>query len=199
MAKYTVELGELINSGYKLDALDAYPIFDEGFRKTLNELIIGHFYFREIGAETPDRFNMYLKVTMCEIMPTYNQLFHSQTIDIDPLVNYKYTESMDKSDNVKGTSQGDSKGKSIYSKPADGMLSMPDVESNLYASDITLNSNTTGTTNASDSVTKYLKTISGVNGASQAELLKKYRDTFINVVELLLKDRALNQCFMGVY
>lgn len=84
MAIYTIELGKLIERGYHLN-LDAYPIFDENYRIVLNQKIINHFWFREIGQETPDRFNFMLGRKMCEIMPYYNQLYKTQFFEFDPL------------------------------------------------------------------------------------------------------------------
>ena len=48
MSKYTIELRELVGRGYGL-ALSDYPIFDERHRASLNQKIIDHYYFREIG------------------------------------------------------------------------------------------------------------------------------------------------------
>lgn len=85
MAKYTIELKTLVNSHYPL-ALNSYPIFDEDYRETLNNKIIAHFWFNEIGSETADRFNFYLNRKMYEIMPYYNQLYLSCLIEFDPFI-----------------------------------------------------------------------------------------------------------------
>lgn len=84
MSKYTIELGELVKARYQLALFD-YPIFDENYREVLNAKIIDHFYFREIGQETPDRFNMMLGRKMREIMPFYNQRYQSTMLQFDPL------------------------------------------------------------------------------------------------------------------
>lgn len=91
MAKYTIEIRSLIERGYHF-ALDSYPIFDECHRAELNQKILEHYYFREIGAETPDRFNFYLRRKMNEIMPYYNQLFISEMIKFDPLATDYFAE-----------------------------------------------------------------------------------------------------------
>ena len=91
MAKYTIELNELLSLGFHLN-LDKYPIFNEDYRKYLNSKIIEHFYFREIGQETPDRFNYFLSRKMNEIMPYYNQLYKSELIQFDPMAT-EYVES----------------------------------------------------------------------------------------------------------
>lgn len=87
MSCYTIELRYLIEAGFELN-LKKYPIFNEEYRETLNQLIIDHFYFREIGLETADRFNFKLGSRMQEIMPYYNLLYKALESDIMPLTNY---------------------------------------------------------------------------------------------------------------
>ena len=77
MSNYTIELGELVESGYKLP-LDSYPIWDESKRSELNQMLINHYFFDEIGLETPDRFAQRLSTAMYEIMPYYNQRARAQ-------------------------------------------------------------------------------------------------------------------------
>ena len=50
MSKYTTELRWVIENGYDLQ-LNEYPIFDENYREELNQKIINHYYFREIGLD----------------------------------------------------------------------------------------------------------------------------------------------------
>ena len=106
MSKYTTQLRwivEQIGNGlpvpegqdfadavYRYIGLDKYPIFDETYRHGLNDKIIEHFYFREIGFETAAQFAFYLRRTMNEIMPKYNKMFQAQlTINMqDALYDY---------------------------------------------------------------------------------------------------------------
>lgn len=89
-AIFTVELGTLVENGFDL-GLDEYPIFDEEYRVPLNDKIIEHFFFREIGLETPELFRRFLNRKMNEVMPFYNQLYKSALKDLDPYVNYDLT------------------------------------------------------------------------------------------------------------
>ena len=100
MAKYTIEIRSLVDRGFHF-ALDDYPIFDECHRKELNDKIIEHYYFREIGAETPDRFNFYLRRKMREIMPYYNQLYKSCLLEFNPFYNTDLTTKRDIKTNEK--------------------------------------------------------------------------------------------------
>lgn len=98
MSKYTTELRYLIESNFNL-GLDDYPIFDENYRELLNQKIINHYYFREIGMETAELFKRYLNQTMREIMPYYNQLYKSELLEFNPFYNVDKTVTADKNNN----------------------------------------------------------------------------------------------------
>ena len=68
-----------------------YPIFDENYRATLETKILKHYYFREIGLETAALFKHFLRTRMGEIMPYYNQLYRSETLEFNPLYDFTYT------------------------------------------------------------------------------------------------------------
>lgn len=85
-AKYTVVLRTLMDDPQlkqQLDqALATYPLYeaDQAYdliptREQLNDRILNHYKYREIGFETIGRFLDELKITMAEIMPRYNELF----------------------------------------------------------------------------------------------------------------------------
>ena len=84
MSRYTIELRYLIEGNYDLGLKD-YPIFDKSYREQLNNKIIQHYYFREIGFETEALFKNRLNQKMNEIMPCYNQMYESSKLKIDPL------------------------------------------------------------------------------------------------------------------
>lgn len=93
-ADFTVTLGQLIDSGFDPGLAD-YPIFDEEYRHPLNYKIIEHYWFREIGLETPGLFKRFLNRKMNEIMPMYNLLYKAQ-LDIDVFNNLDVYETMDR-------------------------------------------------------------------------------------------------------
>lgn len=72
---------------YRLLGLDEYPIFEESYRATLNNKIIEHYYFKEIGTDTLARFRWYMRTTMSEIMPRFNILYQAQNSVVDPMTN----------------------------------------------------------------------------------------------------------------
>lgn len=231
MSKYTTELRWIIENGYDLQ-LNEYPIFDENYRQKLNQKIINHYYFREIGFETVGLFRFYLKQTMNEIMPYYNQLYQSALLEIDPLNTINFTETLTRTkigNDIKNfnedttvNSNGDSNSnstkstnfKDVESDTPQGMLSIGNVEGEIYASyaRISKNEDTTNSTahqettdtqkrkndekiNREDNE-NYTRTEKG-NRESQSELLMKYRETFLNIDMQVINE--LNDLFMGLY
>lgn len=231
MSKYTTELRWVIENGYDLQ-LNEYPIFDENYRQKLNQKIINHYYFREIGFETVGLFRFYLKQTMNEIMPYYNQLYESALLEIDPLNTINFTETLtrtktgndtknfneDTTVNSNGESNSNSTKntsfKDVESDTPQGMLSIGNIEGELYASyaRISKNEDTTNSTahqettdtqkrkndekiNREDNE-NYTRTEKG-NRESQSELLMKYRETFLNIDMQVINE--LNDLFMGLY
>lgn len=113
MSSYTTELRYILESGVELP-LKYYPIWDESYRTTLNNRIIQHFYFREIGVEPYGKFAYFLERKMNEIMPFYNNIYNSQLdfynthyLKIDDTNTYNGTSSGDTTDtrNKSNTSQ----------------------------------------------------------------------------------------------
>lgn len=63
----------------------SYPIFDPNYRAALETKILKHFYFREIGLETPGLFKFYLDERLNLEMPYYNKLYESVLLKFNPL------------------------------------------------------------------------------------------------------------------
>lgn len=110
MSKYTTELRYLIENDFDI-GLKNYTIFDENYRKLLNQKIINHYYFREIGMETAELFKRYLNTTMNEIMPYYNQLYKSELLEFNPFYNLDKTIVSDKNNNSVSDFIGNTTGK----------------------------------------------------------------------------------------
>lgn len=105
----TVELGELIDSGFQLWGFD-YPSYYKGAEKeAFEQKVIDHYRFRQIGQETPARFRHYFQTRVREIMPYYIQLYKFQekvdAID-DPLESYHLTEEYHQTREGSGTVTG---------------------------------------------------------------------------------------------
>lgn len=231
MSKYTTELRWVIENGYDLQ-LNEYPIFDENYREELNQKIINHYYFREIGFETVGLFRFYLKQTMNEIMPYYNQLYESALLEIDPLNTINFTETLTRTkigndtknfnEDTTVNSNGDSNSnstkntnfKDVESDTPQGMLSIGNIEGELYSSYARISKNEDTTNSSAHQETtdtqkrkndekinredneNYTRTEKG-NRESQSELLMKYRETFLNIDMQVINE--LNDLFMGLY
>lgn len=84
-------------------------------REQLNEKLINHYKYREIGFETVGRFADELKITMNEIMPRYNELFKTVVImsEIkDPFGNVDFTETFEQESESTSKSDGKNTGSS---------------------------------------------------------------------------------------
>ena len=103
MAVFTRRLCEVVEADFDL-GLEQYPIFDETYRDTLNDKIIKHYWFYEIGHETESMFRFALNRKMAEIMPYYNQLYQSTKLSFDPLSTVKLSDDRTNTH----TSSGDS-------------------------------------------------------------------------------------------
>lgn len=135
MSKYTTELrficeeyaglddsvgynsvDEVVNGSYKKVFDFPYPIFDESYRDELEKKIIIHFYTREICEETVGLWKLRLRDKMNLIMPYYNQLYESELIEFDPMINIDQhidddydknrTDNTTRTDNLADTTTG---------------------------------------------------------------------------------------------
>lgn len=110
MGRYTTELRNVIrvaetqahgsytefeytDATWRALGLDSYPIYEESHRAKLNSMICDHFYMREIGAETVALFRLFVRRTMNEIMPYYNELYRSLDLDYNILSEIEVTHN----------------------------------------------------------------------------------------------------------
>ena len=110
-AKYTVVLKNLLDTPETkalIDkALSTYPLYEKKSqelyipsvvptRSELNQKLLNHYKYREIGFETVGRFIDELEIAMNEIMPRYNQLLFSVDQDYNILYNADYTRKIER-------------------------------------------------------------------------------------------------------
>lgn len=111
MARYTLELRTLMDDlnirPYLNKALSTYPMYEPmsddpevkaiiPTREVLNQKLLNHYKYREIGFESIHRFLDELEIAMNEIMPYYNQMYKSVEIMAkieDPFGNVDVTET----------------------------------------------------------------------------------------------------------
>src|SRR5690625_73986 len=77
-----------------------YEFDDNSFKKEIEQAIEDHYYFSEIGQETPDRFKHRFKTLVKRIMPYYNELHNTTLLEYDPLINYKLKENLEQLRNL---------------------------------------------------------------------------------------------------
>lgn len=117
MATFTMLLKDAIDlapdtpNGVKDIGLYTYPIFDEGKRERLNQKIIDHYFYREIGFESLSIFRHKMSIKMNEIMPLYNQRYQSELIEFDQFVTTDMT-----TDDVRSMLQDIETGSSTHSE-----------------------------------------------------------------------------------
>lgn len=230
MSKYTIELGTackavLGGAGETWKpSLDSYPIFDEAYRTVLNKKIVDHYYFSEIGLETIERFDHYLKERMNLIMPKYNKMYSAYLLDYNPLYNSNLQETNART--IAGTNSGttggsassnvttkraDEKNTNIESDTPSGNINIANVETGGYASKFNIakqeflndetnagtNSNTQTSSGEMQTTESYTRSIVGFSGANVNELLASYVKNIVNIDEMIIND--LRDLFMQVY
>lgn len=70
-----------------------FPIFDENYRLPLEKTILRHYYTREISEETVGLWKLRLWDRLSLIMPYYNKLYLSETLEFNPLYDVDYTRT----------------------------------------------------------------------------------------------------------
>lgn len=256
-----------------------YPLFDASYKANLETMILKKYYTRDICSSQFWRWKMFLDSKMNEIMPYYNQMYESLTLQLNPLYNFtvdvshedsggdvlnttqskssdvvrdtSLEVSVDKSSDLSRgeTTQNENKSElsgtdnvtvenvNKFSNTPQGSLS--GIEEGTYLTEATIDDETNSTEygkvttdtlkqvvtgkdvtseaqskteagtlidNTEESLTKvqnivttraYIESVSGRRDATDAELLIKYRESFVRVDEMLLNE--LNDCFSLVY
>ena len=212
MANYTLELRQIAESK-NVKVFDfEYPFYSEEHRTEFENKFINYYFFNEIGVETIGRFKHNLKTKLQEIMPYYIQLYETElkAKDINFLLNKDLKESFIRELNNTNNMTGDSLNKvngsdnTDYkeSNVANGNASL----SNDSLTSINQNSNNFNNTNSSNSNVvnegnereqTTLISQGNIGITSSAELLQKWRDTIINIDQMILKE--CRDLFMTIY
>lgn len=205
MAKYTITIKTLIDNNFDFQMTN-YPIFDENYRKTLNDNILHHYYENEIGFETAPLFRFYLNQKLNEIMPYYNELYKVQKKLIDDnllLNNVNITEQLQGSNTTttSSTSQSTNKGKNLFQDTPQGNISQQDINAqNVYATNITLNDNSINDNSSANGsgTNEYIKTIIGNNGGKfNIDILNDIKNNLMNIDLMIINE--LYDLFMQIF
>lgn len=244
-AKYSIVLKTLMDDPIaraEIDkALSDYPMYEKNpqpeyisTRKQLNEKILNHYKYREIGSETPGRFLDDLRTTMHEIMPYYVQLYKSHDIMEsleDPFGNVDIVETFEEqtsgtaSGSTNGTSNSTSEattdltnnGKNVKTNTPQGdilQINSKEINTVTHADEITWDENTSNSkSNASNeslstaesnsessATTKHTLSKKGNQGVNTyAHDMKELRQTFLNIDEMIIENKKIQELFMQIY
>ena len=187
-------------------------------RAELNAKILNHYRFQEIGQETVGRWLFELKTALNEIMPYYNQLFYSADQDFNPIYNVDYKKtimgSQNASSNTSSTGNDSATNeeftKSVDSRTPQDLLNISNtgIDSVNYAdnaswgksSGSTTGTNTTTGNSSSNGSTSTIETTKGNFGVVSAQdLILKYRETILNIEQLIINDPRIKELFMFIY
>ena len=199
----TITLDELLDvKGFDIGLKD-YEIFDEAYREKLNNAIIEHYRFRNIGFVIPGMFKNRLNKRMNLIMrDKYNALYKAKMQEYNVFDNINLTEEFthEVSNNMTNNSnsnitqndivEGESKEKVISTSYPQSKLVTDDFNSPDYAdtgsTDINKSNNTSTSNNTSNStstgtnstIEKYTRTNKGSSaGLSFSVALQQYFNT----------------------
>lgn len=183
-------------------------------RQQLNTKILSYYRFREIGFETVGRFLFELETALDEIMPKYNQLFYSADQDFNPIYNVDYNKVMlrDKSNRDSGSTSASStdttNGKEVDSQTPQNQLniSAQNIDNVNYADNASWtasngSSSTSGTSqNAGQENESIIENTKGNFGVVSAQdLILKYRETILNIEQMIIHDPRIEELFMLIY
>lgn len=95
----TPTLGDLEKAGITIFN-DWWNTYIPDYKNVLIKKIIHAYHFYQIGSETPDRFVYNINSHLEQIMPYYNQLYASELLKFDPLLNHSIETNGRKIENI---------------------------------------------------------------------------------------------------
>ena len=203
LAQVTVELRHLLETDFELFDFD-YEFVDPDFKKELEQAVIDHFYFHEIGQETPERFKQRFKSRWLRMIGRINELYKTTLLEYDILSNHSISETMDQlqtSDSTQDTtgnstthSDSNTKGSDYPQQPIAG----GDFLSNETQSQVDSEVNdTTSIVGSTKNENNYTRKTEGMTGSTYPDLIRKHRENIINIKAMVIEE--LKPCFILVY
>lgn len=195
MAQYTMELREIINDlGINIFNFE-YELDKSLSKEYFEKMFIKHFYFREIGVETVERFIFSLDERLNLLLPTYNKLFMSQNLEQRILDNYDVTEKFERELKSTGNTTNESNNKNLFSDTPKKRI---DISTNDYVTNISKDSGSSTSNSVGDNKENWVRTMQGNIGIqTDADAIEKYEKVVRNVLKELFND--LEPLFMQVY
>lgn len=215
--KVTVELRELVESGVNIWDFD-YPSYYKGEEKTAFEKkVLDHYYFRQIGQETPARWLHYFRTRIREIMPYYLDIYKSvelfKSIE-DPLESYNLMETYKETGTGSATSQDSSSSETSGTTTSehtrkfsntpqgsidnlDSYLTEATKEDGTDASETSGTATSSGTSSTETEKSYELSRRGNIGVQPLGDEIRKLREAYINVDMMIINE--LNDLFLGVY
>ena len=196
MANYTVEL-RTIEQKEKVFNFN-YPFYSDSKadKYEFEKLFIKHFYFREIGFETPERFKHKLEAKLNLIMPYYRQLAMTEWEKVRSVEEMMNSKNLTETTTHEMTSEGNSQASSDSK-----MSNLSDGVSQALLHDDYLTGINQGESNGTSSSTLKETTTFTSKGdigiQTPAYAIAEWRKVIIN-----LNEQILNECedlFMKIY
>lgn len=219
--KLTLELRELVENGVNIWDFD-YPSFYTGEdKKNFEKKVIDHYYFRQIGQETPGRFLHYFQSRIREIMPYYIRMYESVKLMDDlenPFDNVDVTETFEEETTGQSIAQSTGQSSGTDNRTSEGsnehrFSNTPqgtiDNLDNYMTEASRDNANNTDTFNTSaessgesssesSGTVKHTLTRKGNQGVNTyAHDIMEYRKSLIDVDMMIINN--LQDLFLGVY
>lgn len=225
MAKYTIELRNIINNYYSREEVESWfkdyclnnylrpneieTILNANIwsKDRLATAIVDHYYMREIGYETIGLFKHYAKVYMREMMGRYLPLIYTNSIEYNPLVNVDYEETFTR--NITGSGESESSstnnasGLSVNSDTPQGEITKANILAGNYASNTgasetesSISDSSSNSNTTDETYSKKVKGNSGVSATAQ-KMIAQYRENIRAIDEEIIKE--LDKLFMGLY
>lgn len=110
--------------------LREYPIFDESYRQHLNDAIVQHYMFREIGLETVEMFMWSIRNELREQADVFNPMFKTVKNQYDPLNFLDYSTVFASANESSQHSESNNSGNTTQKSESDGTTTnydMPNV------------------------------------------------------------------------
>lgn len=184
---HNMTLYDVLQYGYDLRLTD-YPIWDESKRTWLNDAIIEHFLFREIGPDTPALFIFFINRLMNERMPAINPVFKAlENVSFDDI--WQTTKTVEKTNGESSAETTQESTAYSSTNPRQTMVGKDSTEYYDSGTKSTGGGTNTGTSSADTDRRVYTGRISDATRAWYSSVNNA----------LLLVFRELEPCFSHVY
>ena len=190
-SQVTMTLRDVLCGGMDIfDRERPFEIWDEQHRHELEQKIIDHYMFRQIGFETAARFKFELNVKLREVMPYYVKIFATTQYEYNPIENYTMKEGSE--DITEGSEKGSGNNLSKYSDTPQGSVDrlekyLTNAQEDISGTEREHKNKLTHTAHRNGNI--------GVTTSQQ--MIQAERDITLNIDMMIIDE--LQNLFLGVY